>query len=37
MPSVGEQEEHLGAVGATCGLYLVIAGDAFVHDVVEVH
>lgn len=24
-------------VGATCWLYLVVAGDALVHDMVEVH
>lgn len=37
LPSVGEQEKHLAALGATCGLYLVIVVDAIVHNVIEVH
>lgn len=36
-PSIGEKEKHLAGLLATCRLYLVIAGDAFVHNVVEVH
>lgn len=36
-PSVGEKENHLANLGATFWLYLVIAGDAFVHNVVQVH
>lgn len=37
LPSVGEQEKHRAALGATCGLYLVIVVDAIVHNVIEVH